>query len=343
MSCESWDSNAPFDVVPIPQLDSDHMNPVALYLGENVEKYLTHPYASPLFGNFNGLPPLLVQSGDSEVLRDEITLMAHKATLAGVEVRHELYEDAVHVFQLYPFLTAASRSFMSMRDFVHTILPQIQSRSPQMLDLQAEMVLEHEIDSESACVVRGDGVEVVTGKDEVQEELQDFGSSDSDEEHKLQQECPSWGHSRSWSLSAEDSDGSDDASDEELPPPTNRYQDSGPMVGFRRIKSTLSLIVTDPLPSQVPRRHRRTVSHHSPAFTESSEPPSDRKRSVTVTAKPAPIELPPVNTPNLRSLPPSPSIRRSSNASHPDITNLITNWTNKGPANKTLVYPPTSR
>lgn len=60
-----------------------------------MEKYLTHPYASPLFGDFRGLPPLLVQSGEAEVLRDECTLLAHKATLAGVKVRHELYEDAV--------------------------------------------------------------------------------------------------------------------------------------------------------------------------------------------------------------------------------------------------------
>jgi acetyl esterase/lipase len=94
MSCDSWDSNAPFDVLSFPAPD-DHMNPVALYLGDHMEKYFTHPYASPLFGDLKGLPPLLIQVGDAEVLRDEITLLAHKATLAGVEVRHELYEDAV--------------------------------------------------------------------------------------------------------------------------------------------------------------------------------------------------------------------------------------------------------
>ena len=94
MSCDSWESNAQFDIVPMPQ-PGDHMNPIACYLGEHMEKYLTHPYASPLFGDLKGLPPLLIQGGDSEVLRDEITLLAHKATLSGVKVRHELYEDAV--------------------------------------------------------------------------------------------------------------------------------------------------------------------------------------------------------------------------------------------------------
>ena len=94
MSCESWDSNADYDIVPMPQ-PGDHLNPILCYLGEHMEKYLTHPYASPLFGDFKSLPPLLIQAGEAEVLRDEITLLAHKASLAGVEVRHELYADMV--------------------------------------------------------------------------------------------------------------------------------------------------------------------------------------------------------------------------------------------------------
>ena len=75
-----------------------------------MERYLTHPYASPLFGDFTGLPPLLIQAGESEVLRDEVTLLAHKATLAGVQVMHELYEDAVslQVSMLFFSLSTAS-------------------------------------------------------------------------------------------------------------------------------------------------------------------------------------------------------------------------------------------
>jgi hypothetical protein len=34
----------------------------------------------------------LIQAGDAEVLRDEITLLAHKASLAGVKVEHEIFE-----------------------------------------------------------------------------------------------------------------------------------------------------------------------------------------------------------------------------------------------------------
>ena len=98
MSCDSWDSNAEFDLVPIPQ-PGDHLNPILCFLGPEglTNQYLTHPYASPLFGQMHGLPPLLIQTGDAEVLRDEAMLLAHKATLAGVKVRHEIYEDQVNV------------------------------------------------------------------------------------------------------------------------------------------------------------------------------------------------------------------------------------------------------
>jgi acetyl esterase/lipase len=94
MSCESWDSNSKYDVLSKP-IQGGLLDPITCYLGEHMEKYLTHPFASPLFGDFTGLPPMLIQAGDAEVLRDEITLLAYKASLAGVKVRHELYEDAV--------------------------------------------------------------------------------------------------------------------------------------------------------------------------------------------------------------------------------------------------------
>jgi hypothetical protein len=155
MSCDSWDSNAQFDVVPFPSDVTDHLNPIPCYLGpEGMEKYLTHPYVSPLFGNFEGLPPLLVQSGDAEVLRDEITLLAHKATLSGVSVQHELYEDAVHVFQMFPFLATARKSFSCAREFAFRILPKEKLVSSEAADAA---VLAQEVNSEHARLVSGLG------------------------------------------------------------------------------------------------------------------------------------------------------------------------------------------
>lgn len=92
-------------------------------LGDQIDQYLCHAYVSPLFGSFTGLPPLLIQAGDAEVLRDEITLLAHKASLAGVTVEHEIFEDCVHVFQAFLFLEASRKAFQSQRHFVKVILP----------------------------------------------------------------------------------------------------------------------------------------------------------------------------------------------------------------------------
>ncbi|PWN34652.1 Pkinase-domain-containing protein [Meira miltonrushii] len=132
MSCDSWETNAAYDYLPLTPA-TDHMNPVRAYLGDKIEQYITHPYASPLFGDLRGLPPLLIQCGDAEALRDEVTLLAHKASIAGVAVRHELYEDCVHVFQAFLFLDASRKALQSARHFVRTAL---EKRGQRKADLE---------------------------------------------------------------------------------------------------------------------------------------------------------------------------------------------------------------
>ena len=144
LSCDSWETNAAFDYLPRPE-NGDHMNPIAGYLGENLDKYLTHPYVSPLFGDMHGLPPLLIQCGDSEVLRDEGTLLAHKCSLAGVPVRHEIYEDCVHVFQFFLFLDASRKALQSARHFMRTALNKVPKRQPTLVGQQTMAQLDSEM------------------------------------------------------------------------------------------------------------------------------------------------------------------------------------------------------
>ncbi|GAA5924153.1 hypothetical protein JCM10213_004505 [Rhodosporidiobolus nylandii] len=129
MSCQSWETNRPYDYLPNPHSEDDHLHPVKCLLGDSIEQYLTHPYVSPLFGDFTGLPPLLVQAGDAEVLRDEITLMSHKAAIQGVKVEHEIFEDCVHVFQAFLFLEASRKAFQSQRQFVKHTLPRLRRKA----------------------------------------------------------------------------------------------------------------------------------------------------------------------------------------------------------------------
>lgn len=161
MSCDSWETNSEFDYLPMP-MSGNHMNPVRAYLGDDLDKYVTHPYASPLFGDMRGLPPLLIQCGDAEVLRDEITLLAHKASMAGVAVRHELYEDCVHVFQAFLFLDASRKALQSARHFVRTALDRRGKRKAEVkrgsrseMDKEMRKGMENE---------KGEEVEPTTGE-----------------------------------------------------------------------------------------------------------------------------------------------------------------------------------
>jgi hypothetical protein len=236
------------------------------------------------------------------------------------------------VFQAYPFLEAAERSFKSCRDFVRHILPQLQIRSPQQLDGVAEAVLENEIDNEKACVVSGDGVETGSGIQEVKDKFEsDDGErteSDSDDS-AIQKAYPSWRRSQVWSPAQDDADlvNFDDdrlKRETESPPPSLSQSDEISLI--RRLKSAFSKFLPESTPPSRPRNYHRTSSKQV-VHTES------------VKSTPSPLRLPPFSMSSMTSPPPSPSIRRS-NVSHPDITSLVKEWASSGPANQTLTFKP---
>jgi epsilon-lactone hydrolase len=58
------------------------------------------PLASPLYGDFQFLPPLLIQVGSDEILLDDSKRYAERAAHAGASVQLEIWESMHHVFQL---------------------------------------------------------------------------------------------------------------------------------------------------------------------------------------------------------------------------------------------------
>jgi len=93
-------------------------------VGKVVELYLggadaRDPKASPLFADLRGLPPLLLQAGDYEVLLDDTVRLAKRATDAGVAVTLEVFDKMSHVFQMNSATDAESRRAISqIGDFV---------------------------------------------------------------------------------------------------------------------------------------------------------------------------------------------------------------------------------
>lgn len=61
----------------------------------------THPLISPLYADLHGLPPLLIQISEDEILRDDAIRLAWKAKLAGVEVELQKWKGLIHVWQMF--------------------------------------------------------------------------------------------------------------------------------------------------------------------------------------------------------------------------------------------------
>jgi monoterpene epsilon-lactone hydrolase len=81
-----------------------------------------NPYVSPLYGRFDGLPPLFIQVGDTEVLLDDSTRVAEKARAAGVSVELEIWPKMPHVFQIFaPFVPEANRALEQAAGFVRRV------------------------------------------------------------------------------------------------------------------------------------------------------------------------------------------------------------------------------
>jgi len=57
------------------------------------------PRVAPIRADLRGLPPLLVQTGECEMLRDACVAFGDAARAAGVSVEMQVYEDMVHAFQ----------------------------------------------------------------------------------------------------------------------------------------------------------------------------------------------------------------------------------------------------
>jgi epsilon-lactone hydrolase len=88
----SWQSRADADPYFVSEQAED---PLQAYLDGHDPK---DPVASPLYGNFVGLPPIRVQAGDDEVLLDDSLRFVERAVAAGIDARLDVWEGMPHGF-----------------------------------------------------------------------------------------------------------------------------------------------------------------------------------------------------------------------------------------------------
>jgi acetyl esterase/lipase len=80
------------------------------------------PLVSPVFGSWSGMPPLLIQVGDAEVLLDDAAQLASVAAAAGVDVEHHVYAEMPHVWQMsYPAYPEAVDAVEQIAVFVRRV------------------------------------------------------------------------------------------------------------------------------------------------------------------------------------------------------------------------------
>ncbi len=74
----------------------------------------THPHVSPVFGNFDGMPPLLLVVGSTELLLDDSVRVAHRCASAQLLV----WDGMPHVFPAFDFLPQAREATQRIGRFM---------------------------------------------------------------------------------------------------------------------------------------------------------------------------------------------------------------------------------
>jgi len=103
LGSESLHSEAQHDPIMHPKCLPDFVD---RYVGGADAR---NPLVSPVFGDYAGIPPLLIQVGEHEIIRDDSVRTAAKAREAGVDVTLEVWPGMFHVFQSHEPLLPEGR------------------------------------------------------------------------------------------------------------------------------------------------------------------------------------------------------------------------------------------
>lgn len=93
---------------------------IQYYVPKNIDRSI--PELSPLYGDFEGLPPTLVQIGSKEILLDDASRFFEKAKHADVKVSYKLYTGMWHNFQMFsPWFDEAQQALRDVAEFAQQL------------------------------------------------------------------------------------------------------------------------------------------------------------------------------------------------------------------------------
>ncbi len=109
----SIQKNAATDYLPLGPIMAN-----TFYLGDADPK---HPEASPMYGDYTSVAPMLVFAGGREMILDDAVRLAEKARADGADVTLRVEDDMFHVWPaLLPDHEATLRTLTSVAEFVGT-------------------------------------------------------------------------------------------------------------------------------------------------------------------------------------------------------------------------------
>jgi monoterpene epsilon-lactone hydrolase len=80
---------------------------------------LSDPLISPLFGDLVGLPPILVQASESEVLYDDSSRFVSKAKSQGVDITFQKWHGLIHWWHMFGGMPEAKEAIDKIIDFIN--------------------------------------------------------------------------------------------------------------------------------------------------------------------------------------------------------------------------------
>jgi hypothetical protein len=254
---------------------------------------------------------------------------------------------------MYPFLDCAKQAFKSIGNFVKHTLPQIQSRSPQVLAATAEAELGQEMNS-NATIVSGDGSEMPTGE----QQLHDFSvaesrlstPSTSDTDDPDREPPPSWMRSPTLSKNppkfavGKSDHGKKSTGNVTVEMVEDIHQI--PNISLSPASPELATNQQHRRPLFLRRHRSQSLFHPTPTTQQQSRratatASSTKSRSRVNTLRTATLNMTSMSSPS----PPPPALRISSKGgSHPDLTRLVGSWScSSGPASQPMLYQAVSR
>ena len=99
-----------------PMLSTDILKKTAaLYTHKN----LSHPFISPINNDFTGITPILIQTGENEILLDDSKILTQKLKAAGAVVELEIWEGMFHVWHYFAkYLSEGRQAIRGIGKFV---------------------------------------------------------------------------------------------------------------------------------------------------------------------------------------------------------------------------------